>query len=60
MYMSFKIDSKALAEFESKTCNVINTRVYTAAECPGGSCGNNCSGTCATSPCTNLCAATTH
>ena len=60
MRMRFRISAEKLAEFQSKTSNVVNTRTYSAAECPGGSCGNNCSGTCATSPCTNLCAATSH
>ena len=56
--MRFVIDAEELREFQNKTINVINTRTCVAYECPGGSCGNNCSGTCATSPCTNLCAAT--
>lgn len=56
--MSFIISKKELAAFYNATKNVRVATDCTMSECPGGRCGNNCSGTCAWSPCTNLCAAT--
>ena len=56
--MSFKISDEELQALEKATANVNAKLNYASPECPSGSCGNNCSGTCAWSPCTNVAAAT--
>lgn len=56
----FELSEAALTKLYEKTESVKPVMRYYSPECPGGRCGNNCSGTCAWSPCTNLCAATSH
>ena len=56
--MFFSISKEKLAVLQSETAHVEARLDFAFPECPGGSCGNNCSGTCATSPCTNVAAAT--
>lgn len=58
--MPFIISKNQLSALQEETKTISLSRAPYMYECPGGSCGNNCSGTCATSPCTNLCAATSH
>lgn len=56
----FAIEQKELEVLFTETEDVLTIVEDSMPECPGGSCGNNCAGTCAWSPCTNLCAATSH
>lgn len=51
--MAFVISQEELKQLAKQTANVEARINYASPECPGGSCGNNCSGTCAWSPCTN-------
>lgn len=56
----FEVSDMKLNELYRQTEQVTPNIRFDSPECPGGRCGNNCSGTCAWSPCTNLCAATKH
>lgn len=56
----FELSSTSLSKLYQKTASVQASINMNMPECPSGSCGNNCSGSCAWSPCTNLCAATSH
>lgn len=58
--MPFVIEKQQLNALSATVSDVHTNAVVAMGECPGGRCGNNCSGTCAWSPCTNLCAATSH
>ncbi len=58
--MLFIIEKQKLDALSATVSNVNPGKLHAMGECPGGRCGNNCSGTCAWSPCTNLCAATSH
>ncbi len=56
--MAFCIPKPELRRFAEKVAHVNASLNMASPECPGGRCGNNCSGTCAWSPCTNSYAAT--
>lgn len=56
----FEVSDMKLDELYRQTEHITPNVHFDSPECPGGRCGNNCAGTCAWSPCTNLCAATQH